>query len=53
MNILIDFDGTVVTHNYPMIGKDIGAVTILKELVRSGHKFMPEIFNYWCLENGR
>ena len=26
MIIAIDFDGTCVTHEYPKIGKDIGAV---------------------------
>lgn len=37
LSILVDFDGTVVTHDYPLIGKDIGAIPILKELVRNGH----------------
>jgi hypothetical protein len=35
-NILIigiDLDGTCVTHNYPHIGKDIGAVPVLKSSV--------------------
>lgn len=36
----IDFDGTVVTHDFPKIGKDIGAVTILKRLVENGHKLI-------------
>jgi hypothetical protein len=31
------FDGTVVTHEYPDIGKDIGAVPVLKRLVAAGH----------------
>lgn len=35
--IAIDFDGTCVTHEYPDVGKDIGAVTVLKELVKLGH----------------
>jgi len=30
--INLDFDGTVVTHNYPYIGKDIGAIPVLKKL---------------------
>ena len=33
MVIALDFDGTVVTHEYPYIGEDIGAVPVLKELV--------------------
>lgn len=35
--IAIDFDGTVVTHEYPNIGKNIGAIPVLKRLVREGH----------------
>jgi hypothetical protein len=30
--IAVDFDGTCVTHDYPRIGKDIGAVPVLKRL---------------------
>ena len=30
--IAVDFDGTVVTHAYPEIGDDAGAVAVLKEL---------------------
>lgn len=40
MKIAIDFDGTCVTHEFPYIGKDIGAVPILKELVNKGHKLI-------------
>lgn len=40
MIIAIDFDGTCITHAYPEIGKDIGAVPILKELVERGHKLI-------------
>lgn len=40
MIIAIDFDGTVVTHNYPQVGTDIGAVPVLKELVTAGHKLV-------------
>lgn len=36
----IDFDGTCVTHDYPNIGKDIGAVPILKQLIENGHKLI-------------
>ena len=36
----IDFDGTVVTHEYPMVGRDIGAVPVLKRLVREGYKLI-------------
>lgn len=37
INIILDFDGTVVTHDFPRIGKDIGAVPVLKELIKQGH----------------
>lgn len=40
MNICIDFDGTCVTHEFPKVGKDIGAVPILKKLVEKGHKLI-------------
>ena len=33
MYICIDFDGTCVTHEFPSIGKDIGAIPVLKEMV--------------------
>lgn len=38
--IAIDFDGTCVTHEYPDVGRDIGAVPVLKELVAAGHKLI-------------
>ena len=40
MVIGIDFDGTCVTHNFPEMGADIGAVPILKRLVNNGHKLV-------------
>lgn len=40
MDILIDFDGTVVTHDFPRIGKDIGAVPVLKRLIDEGHNLI-------------
>jgi hypothetical protein len=40
MYIAIDFDGTCVTHEYPRVGKDIGAVPVLKKLTDSGHKLI-------------
>lgn len=35
--INVDFDGTVVTHEYPDIGREIGATEVLKDLVAAGH----------------
>jgi hydroxymethylpyrimidine pyrophosphatase-like HAD family hydrolase len=40
MDIVIDFDGTVVSHEFPEVGKDIGAETVLKKLVESGHNLI-------------
>ena len=36
----IDFDGTCVTHEFPEVGKDIGAVSVLKRIVEKGHKLI-------------
>lgn len=33
MIICVDFDGTCVKHEYPVVGGDIGAVPVLKRLV--------------------
>lgn len=38
--IVLDFDGTVVTHDYPEVGEDIGSVPVLKKIVESGHKIV-------------
>lgn len=40
MVIAVDFDGTCVTHDFPKVGKDIGAVPVLKELVAAGHRLI-------------
>jgi len=37
MYICVDFDGTCVTHEFPKVGRDIGAESVLKELVNNGH----------------
>lgn len=36
----IDFDGTCVTHAFPAVGEDIGAVPVLKALVEKGHRLI-------------
>ena len=38
--IAVDFDGTVVTHAYPYVGEDAGAVPVLRELVDNGCKLI-------------
>jgi hypothetical protein len=60
MIINIDFDATCVTHDYPNVGKDIGAIPVLKLLVTEGHKLIlftmrdkKELDDavFWFLEN--
>jgi hypothetical protein len=40
MIIAVDFDGTCVTHEYPKVGKDIGAVPVLRKMIDGGHKII-------------
>lgn len=38
--ICVDFDGTCVTHEYPDVGKEIGATEVLKEITNAGHRII-------------
>lgn len=40
MEICIDFDGTCVTHEFPRVGKDIGAIPVLNKLADAGHNLI-------------
>lgn len=40
MEICVDFDGTCVTHEYPNVGRDIGAQEVLNLLVEKGHNII-------------
>ena len=40
MDIVIDFDGTCVTHAFPAVGLDIGAEPILKKILDNGHNLI-------------
>ncbi len=40
MVIAVDFDGTCVNHEYPEVGRDIGAIPVLKSLVNAGHSLI-------------
>jgi len=62
MIIAVDFDGTIVMHEYPEIGKQVPyAITSMKELISSGHKLilltmrsgehLEQAVDY-CKENG-
>ena len=46
MTFAVDFDGTVATHNYLEIGKNVGAEIVLKKLaeerVKQSKKAMEE-----------
>lgn len=60
--IAVDFDGTIVTHEYPKIGKEIPfAIDTLKMLIKDQHKLilwsvregdlLQEAVD-WCKERG-
>ena len=62
MTIAVDFDGTIVEHRYPEIGREIPfAIETLKMLTREGHrlilwsvregKLLDEAVE-WCRERG-
>lgn len=44
----IDFDGTCVTHEFPHVGKDIGAIPVLKRLVENGNNLV-----LWTMRSGK
>lgn len=46
MTINIDFDGTCVTHEFPLVGKSIGAERVLKKLTDNGHQLI--LFTMRC-----
>lgn len=60
MTIGIDFDGTLVSWNFPLVGKDIGAAKVCRDLVKKGVKiilytmrdkeFLDDAVK-WCKDN--
>ena len=40
MIVAVDFDGTCVCSDYPRIGQDIGAVPVLRAMVRDGARLI-------------
>jgi hypothetical protein len=47
--ICVDFDGTVVTHEYPVIGQEVpAAVIVLRELVKNGVRII-----LWTMRSGK
>jgi len=45
--IAVDFDRTCVTHEYPLIGRSIGAESVLNDLVAEGTKLV-----LWTMRSG-
>jgi hypothetical protein len=45
--IAVDYDGTIVTNDFPNKGKDIGAASVLKKIIAAGH----DIILYTCRQN--
>jgi hypothetical protein len=62
MLIAVDFDGTIVDHKYPQIGKEIPFATqTLKQLIQDGHRLILWTIRHgdrlkdaveWCRERG-
>jgi hypothetical protein len=46
--IAVDFDGTCVTHEYPQIGRFIGAQKVLTRIVREGGQLI-----LWTMRSGK
>ena len=46
--IAVDFDGTCVTHEYPNVGRDIGAQEVLRELAGAG-----DLLILWTMRSGQ
>lgn len=45
--VAIDFDGTCVTHEYPKVGRSIGAERVLTELTNQGARLI-----LWTMRSG-
>lgn len=49
MIIAVDFDGTIVEHRYPEIGKEVPfAIETLKKLTKEGHRLI-----LWSVREGK
>lgn len=45
--VAVDFDGTCVTHEYPKVGRYIGAEPVLRRMVNDGAKLI-----LWTMRSG-
>ncbi len=49
MDIYLDFDGTVVEHDYPKIGRcNFGCMEVIKKLQDAGHKIILNTYRADC-----
>ena len=49
MNIFLDFDGTVVEHEYPKIGRcNYGSIEVIKKLQDAGHRIILNTYRIEC-----
>ncbi len=46
--IAVDFDGTCVTHEYPKVGRLIGAQSVLRDLASAG-----DLLILWTMRSGQ
>lgn len=49
MEIILDFDGTVVEHRYPKMGRcNFGCIEVIKKLQDAGHKIILNTYRADC-----
>lgn len=45
--IAVDFDGTCVTHKFPLMGREVGAAPVLRRFVQEGARII-----LWTMRSG-
>ncbi len=49
MKIYLDFDGTIVEHEYPKMGRmNFGCLEVIKKLQNAGHEFILNTYRADC-----
>lgn len=52
MKIYLDFDGTVVEHQYPKMGRcNFGCMEVIKKLQDAGHEIILNTYRVECPDN--
>lgn len=52
MTIYLDFDGTVVEHEYPRMGRcNFGCIEVIKKLQNAGHRIILNTYRVECNDN--